>query len=255
MPFNPEQYRTQLDIAKIAIWTRNKNCANNPELPDQVTLDPGDGTLWTSPAAGATGGPAGAYTETFKDTALAYVKFDPFGEPSITNGYTLQALADQIYKDYTAWRQLSFDEVFAGVIAAMPNGIIDETIIDYNALEILTRVLSFPLTTAVQEFGHFDYQRDCSGTALPCHYYYGPPALCCTTTATQSGPSGSALVTATIMYLCQYKLCLEDGRLVERFVQYVPLCNCPGPSALPGNPMAAEAMQQKFRSVNYKGGM
>jgi hypothetical protein len=253
MPFNPEKYRTQVNVGKVGIWTRNKNCDIDPE---NQTIFPGDGTLWTWPSGGPTGGGAGAYTEIFKDTALNYfIQFGGDFGPILTNSYRLINLVQQIFQDYTAWRQLSFDEVFDGVIAAVPNGLIDESIIDYNGLEAITRILTYPPTFGFQEFGHFDWQGDCSGTALPCHYYYGPPALCCTTTSTQIGPSGeTAMVTATQMYITQMKICLEDGRLVSRFVQYVPLCHCPGPCALPAGLFAVNEFGN-YVSIDYKGGI
>jgi hypothetical protein len=218
--FSPRLYGALTNIKNVSLWCQGKNCTNDPTFTTPPVA-PG-GKLFSYQPSAASGG---AYGEIFKETALFYLSDLTSG----INTQTLQALCDIFGQDFLAWRQLSFDEVFNHILGMAQSGLIDETIWNYNALEVITRIFTYPPHWSIQELGHFDYAKDCTGTALPCHYYYAPPNLCCSVT----GTVGATTVTTVKMYMSRYKICLEDGRLVSRFVTYDPICDCPPPSGSP----------------------
>lgn len=175
------------NVGTAVVVFNGKQCAGNPgdTFPAQYVSDQKIGT--------------GDLTETFKDTALAYYNAPTSGDP--TNKSNLDTLAQQFATDWAAWRQTQFDEVLAGVAAIQPTGLADIEW-DLGPDHCSTRFSSSPHNFHVQELGHADNQYDCTLTATPCIYYWGPPGQCV---------NGH-------LQLTRWKECLEDGRIIQRYV-------------------------------------
>lgn len=137
----------------------------------------------------------------FRDTACGYFDAPTSGDP--TNVSNLDALTAQFATDFLSWIGFTGDTTYLGVVAVAPLPVLDEVIIDYFDEGVCkTRVLSPPVIGFPRELGHYDPSGDCTLTATPCTYFYGPPGQC---------------VNGTLQ-LTRYQLCLQDGRLAVSFV-------------------------------------
>ena len=189
------------NIGNVAIYYTSKYCAGTPDqsipggyLSTQVTPT-GNGSL----------------TETIKTTCLSY--WNPANQTDPTNKTTLDTLTQQFTKDYTNWKKVTFDYVFAGVVNLAPSGLVDVIEFDYLSIEkgCMTRFYSYPLNYTIKNLAHFDYAGDCQNSTdtgqlnwdgKPWIYLYGPPAQC---------NSGS-------LQLTRWGLGFMDGRLTEKYI-------------------------------------
>lgn len=176
------------NIASVTLVFFGKLCGTDPSVSYSNTYKSSTTPAWD-----------GSQSLTFKDTALAYVTGT--GDP--TNKAILDALANQFGTDFLNWINFTGDVTYDGVAAVVPNGLYDEIVIDYFVEDnCKTRVMTPPPTAFPRELGHYDYPNDCTQTAFPCVFFYGPPASC----------SGGSLK------ITRYKMCIEDGRLSYYFV-------------------------------------
>lgn len=203
-----------LDINKISIFFRSKHCSGQPSetIPS--------GYLSTSPVNNNQTG----FTETLKDTCLAY--FIP-GSADPSNKANLDALTLRFKTDYTNWRKITFDYVFAGICAIAQSPIVDTYEFNYSSINspCSTRIYTYPLNYDIQELGHFDYSLDCVNAGdtnllnwdqAPWICYYGPPGMCVTATSTATATAQGC----GNLQLARFGFMEQDGRLVHRFFQY-----------------------------------
>jgi hypothetical protein len=157
------------------------------------------------------GSPEGKGVLTLKDTALALYNVGG-GDP--TNKTTLDDLTKQIAQDYVDWQSLEFDQTLNGTVDVITCGILDTIEWTLNQETPQTRITTSPYHYFPEEFQHNDGQDnklcvDVTGSMgytvsqAPCVAVYGPLAKCV-----------SGAIT-----LPRYKVCLEDGRLFQKYVQ------------------------------------
>jgi hypothetical protein len=91
-----------------------------------------------------------------------------------TNASTLQALTNQIAKDFWGWRLQAFDFVINGVAAPVIDASIDEIEWDYDAECCTTRLKSASWDSHAEFLGHSDPAHDCYAS-LP--VYLSSPKL------------------------------------------------------------------------------
>ena len=177
---------TAEDISSVVLVFAGKRCAGQPSdsFPNFYTKESSkfdDGSI----------------TLAFRDTACALYDV---GTSTPTNQAALDDLTQQFAHDFFQWLCFTGDQSFDGIAAITPTGLYDYIYFDYYVDETCkTRVATPPLLDYSRELGHFDpAESDCTLTATPCMFVYGPPADNCS--------------------LTRYKLCLQDGRLLTTYV-------------------------------------
>jgi hypothetical protein len=78
------------------------------------------------------------------------------GGTTATNKTAVDALCKQLFQDFADWRSNSFDICYNGVIALVPNGLIDVIEWRYDAENQVTRITSQPWNGEPEEFQHMD---------------------------------------------------------------------------------------------------
>jgi hypothetical protein len=184
--------------AQVTVYFLGRRCTGNPAnvvpiwYASTVTLAAVAGAGGRVPA-GATGVPG--TTKLVHDTAVALYNA---GGVAPTNQAALDALALRIARDFYAWRGVSFDLVYNGVVAPKPSGLADVLEFTYLHADQSTRARSQPWGAEPEEMQHMDPAvAACTDLAnapdpvehVPCLQYYGPPESC-------SG--GGARATATV---------------------------------------------------------
>jgi hypothetical protein len=195
---NPAAY---CNIGSVAIFYTSKYCAGTPNqnIPN--------GYLSTYQLQNTSGN----LTETIKTTCLSY--WNPAAPATPTNQTTLDTLTQQFATDYTNWKKVTFDYVFVGIAAVVPNALVDVMEFDYLSVKKgnFTRIYSYPINWTVQILAHYDYSNDCPNSTdtgqpnwdqQPYLALYGPPGMC----------SGNSL------QLTRYGLIFADGRLSEKYL-------------------------------------
>lgn len=198
---NPSNPASFCNIGKIALYFPSKYCYGLPS----ATIPAGYLSTQTISAS------SGSLTETIKTNCLSY--WNPATPATPTNQTTLDQLTQTFTTDYSNWRKVYYDFVFAGICNLAPSALND--VVEFKYLSenkaCYTRAYSYPFNWSVQNLGHFDVTNDCmnsidTGTLnwdqQPYRSYYGPPGQC----------SGSQL------QLTRYGLIFADGRLQSKFL-------------------------------------
>jgi hypothetical protein len=195
---NPASY---CNIGNISICFYTKYCYGQPSqsIPSQYV------STYQITAS------SGSLTEVIKSTCLAY--YNPASTASPLNKTTLDTLTNQFGLDYSNWKKVTFDYVFAGICNLAASGLNDVIEFDYLSEKkgCFTRVYSYPLNYTIKNLGHFDYSGDCVNSidtgllnwdAQPYRSVYGPPSIC----------SGGQL------QLTRYGIIFMDGRLQQKYI-------------------------------------
>jgi hypothetical protein len=198
--FDDSSLNSYLNVGNLQIVFRGKQCAGSP----------GASFPFIYQSTQATNGPSSPLKDEFACTAFAYYNAPTSGDP--TNKATLDSYTQQFATDFTNWRKLTFDLVFAGVAVVLQSGLLDTTTFVYGDKGEMptTRIKTFPFNNTFQELGAYDYTNDCLNTTdtmvpnFDCKPYicvYGPPGACV---------NGH-------LQLTRKGIALMDGRLVEKY--------------------------------------